>query len=141
MQTYECAVPSCSPRPTPVRSGPAISVGLAANPNESFTIVPCGGLVELDPVVRSFSDPRSSRRESKRGFADLRELNRSEIAGPQDRANGLFVVKCIDLIWKAMSLKAIASQKAENESGARLEDTACLSQAGWSAPHCWTAGR
>jgi hypothetical protein len=68
-------------------------------------------------------------RENKRGFVDLRELNRSEIASFQHRANGLFVVKCVNFVWEVIAVDAVASEEAENETSPRLEDAANLTQA------------
>lgn len=68
-------------------------------------------------------------RESKRGFANPRELYRTKIGSCQRRVNGAFVVECVDLRREAVSLGAVASQKAENQSSARPQNVANLPQA------------
>jgi len=74
-------------------------------------------------------------RESKRGFANPRELYRTKIGNCQRRVNGAFVVECVDLRREAVSLGAVASQKAENESSARPQNAANLPQArSWITP-------
>ena len=84
-------------------------------------------------------------RESKRGFANPRELYRTKIGSCQRRVNGAFVVECVDLRREAVSLGAVASQKAENEferpaaergespSGTQL-DHSRNKGCGWKAP-------
>ena len=87
-------------------------------------------------LIVSFRGPNSGRcRHSEGGLADPRDFSGSKTGGRQHRTNGLLVVECIDLVRKALSSGAVASEKAQNETTPWPQDTANLTQArGWITP-------
>ena len=87
-------------------------------------------------LIVSFRGPNSGRcRHSEGGLADPRDFSGSKIGGRQHRTNGLLVVERIDLVRKALSSGAVASEKAQNETTPWPQDTANLPQArGWITP-------